>query len=106
MQLNDRVGWSLQWLRRAHFVEIPERGVLPKEDARRRCHPDRRCRNESGSGPHLSDGSINDTALFDAIGCRDATSEDFGYSCYTIFIMFPWHHLGSYLCRLLLCILE
>lgn len=27
LQLNDRVGWSLQWLRRAHFVEIPERGV-------------------------------------------------------------------------------
>lgn len=27
LQLHDRVGWSLQWLRRALFVEIPERGV-------------------------------------------------------------------------------
>lgn len=26
-QIYDRVGWSLQWLRRAKFVEIPERGV-------------------------------------------------------------------------------
>lgn len=26
-QINDRVGWSLQWLRRAKFVEIPKRGV-------------------------------------------------------------------------------
>ena len=26
-QVSDRVGWSLQWLRRALFVEIPERGV-------------------------------------------------------------------------------
>lgn len=26
-QFYDRVGWSLQWLRRALFVEIPERGV-------------------------------------------------------------------------------
>ena len=26
-QLNDRLGWSLQWLRRALFVEIPQRGV-------------------------------------------------------------------------------
>lgn len=26
-QVNDRIGWSLQWLRRALFVEIPERGV-------------------------------------------------------------------------------
>ena len=27
LQLHDRVGWSLQWLRRALFVEIPQRGV-------------------------------------------------------------------------------
>ena len=26
-QVSDRIGWSLQWLRRALFVEIPERGV-------------------------------------------------------------------------------
>lgn len=26
-QINDRIGWSLQWLRRALFVEIPERGI-------------------------------------------------------------------------------
>lgn len=26
-QINDRIGWSLQWLRRALFVEIPVRGV-------------------------------------------------------------------------------
>ena len=26
-QIYDRVGWSLQWLRRAKFVEIPERGI-------------------------------------------------------------------------------
>jgi len=26
-QLNDRIGWSRQWLRRALFVEIPQKGV-------------------------------------------------------------------------------
>ena len=26
-QLNDRIGWSRQWLRRALFIEIPQRGV-------------------------------------------------------------------------------
>lgn len=26
-QVYDRVGWCLQWLRRANFVEIPEKGV-------------------------------------------------------------------------------
>ena len=26
-QVSDRIGWSLQWLRRALFVEIPERGI-------------------------------------------------------------------------------
>lgn len=26
-QLNDRIGWSRQWLRRALFVEIPQRGI-------------------------------------------------------------------------------
>ena len=43
---------------------------------------------------HLSDGCINDTALLDTIGGWNATPEDFGDSCYTIFIMFLWHHLG------------
>ena len=55
---------------------------------------------------HLSDGCINNTALLDAICGRDATPEDFRDSCYTIFIMFLWHHLGRHLCRLLLSILE
>ena len=27
LQLNDRIGWSRQWLRRALFIEIPQRGV-------------------------------------------------------------------------------
>lgn len=27
LQINDRIGWSLQWLRRAKFVEIPQRGL-------------------------------------------------------------------------------
>ncbi len=26
-QLNDRIGWTRQWLRRALFIEIPQRGV-------------------------------------------------------------------------------
>ena len=26
-QIYDRIGWSLQWLRRAKFVEIPEKGI-------------------------------------------------------------------------------
>ena len=26
-QLNDRIGWSRQWLRRALFIEIPQRGI-------------------------------------------------------------------------------
>lgn len=26
-QLNDRIGWARQWLRRALFIEIPQRGV-------------------------------------------------------------------------------
>lgn len=26
-QIYDRIGWSLQWLRRAQFVEIPEKGI-------------------------------------------------------------------------------
>ena len=26
-QLDDRLGWSRQWLRRALFIEIPQRGV-------------------------------------------------------------------------------
>lgn len=26
-QLNDRIGWSRQWLRRALFIEIPQRGM-------------------------------------------------------------------------------
>ena len=55
---------------------------------------------------HLSDGCVNNTALLDAICSRDATPEDFGDSCYTIFIMFLWYHLGRYLCRLLFSILE
>src|SRR5574344_2627189 len=55
---------------------------------------------------HLSDGSIYHSAFLDTVGGRDATSEDFGDSCYTIFIMFLWHHLGRSLCRLLFSILE
>ena len=55
---------------------------------------------------HLSNGCINNTALLDAICGRDATSEDFGDSSYTIFIRLLWHHLGTCFCRLLLCILE
>lgn len=27
LQLDDRIGWSRQWLRRALFIEIPQRGV-------------------------------------------------------------------------------
>ena len=26
-QLNDRIGWCRQWLRRALFIEIPQRGI-------------------------------------------------------------------------------
>ena len=26
-QLDDRLGWSRQWLRRALFIEIPQRGI-------------------------------------------------------------------------------
>lgn len=27
LQLNDRIGWTRQWLRRALFIEIPQRGI-------------------------------------------------------------------------------